>query len=401
MKLSDVKTVLMHSLDANLLLAEMGRHLIPYNLVGHAGIAKTALIQTIANERGCALHIINPAQFEEVGDFQGMPLKSYTMIKDEEEMLVTEANVAHYIDIGWKLCPNCEPITTYAPPSWVPKEDGKEHIFMIDDANRGTKSMNQGMMQLLQWGTYGTWSLPKKCHIILTSNPSSDPSYQVTELDSAMTTRMMNLYVDFDVQTWASWATSQSYPDTLVNFALINSVIFDDPNHLINARSYTMFMDCLTGVKITSANLPLISLMAKGAFGQNENISDLMTQFIIRKLDKLPTPEKIITGDWKTISALLESIIYESGTKSQGVAFCITSRLIDFIKKVYTDSSLQAYRKNDIVLKRLGEIVCYSRDVKDLLNSCDITMTINELYTLNPKALKNIASIDGLTECIL
>lgn len=67
----------------------------------------------------------------------------------------------------------------------------------------------QAIMSLVQFGEYISWKLPQKCHLILSSN-IDDGSCNVTSLDLAQKTRMINLSVDFDLNVFANWMEKQN-----------------------------------------------------------------------------------------------------------------------------------------------------------------------------------------------
>ena len=67
----------------------------------------------------------------------------------------------------------------------------------------------QAIMSLVQFGEYVSWKLPKKCHLILSSNPDNG-EYNVTGLDSAQQSRMINFDVDFDLNVFANWMEKQN-----------------------------------------------------------------------------------------------------------------------------------------------------------------------------------------------
>lgn len=205
MNIEEIKSTLNYLLDNNLDLVEQGLDKIAINLVGEAGIGKTSVIKQLAEERGAGYKRLNLSELEEIGDMVGIPQKEFIMIKNGEEKRVAEKLIPQFINLGYDLCPECDPVMSYAVPEWVPNDPEQEFILFLDDFSRANTMFMQAIMSLMQFGEYISWKLPKKCHLILSSNPD-DGSYSVTDLDPAQKSRMINFTMDFDVQCWAKWA---------------------------------------------------------------------------------------------------------------------------------------------------------------------------------------------------
>lgn len=207
MNIEEIKTTLNYLLDNNLDLVEQGLDKIAVNLEGKAGIAKSSILREIAQDRGAKYVKIELASLEELGDLIGVPQKTYVMRNaDGDEINATEKLIPQYTNLGYKLCPDCEPKMTYAIPYWVPENDEEEVILNLDDWTRTNSLFMNAIMSLLQWGEYLSWKLPKKCHLVMTSNPL-DGNYSTNiDFDSAQSSRFITLNVDFDVQCWAKWA---------------------------------------------------------------------------------------------------------------------------------------------------------------------------------------------------
>lgn len=162
---------------------------IPICIWGRHGLGKTASVIEYAKSHNWKLAYCAPAQFEEMGDFHGLPIKS----QDSKD-------------------------TKYLPPEWVPKEDGPG-ILLLDDINRADDRILRGLMQLLQNYEMFSWRLPPKWQIVCTANPEDD-EYSVTPMDEAMLTRMLHTNMVFDVKSWAAWAVANNIDSRGINFVL-------------------------------------------------------------------------------------------------------------------------------------------------------------------------------------
>lgn len=193
-------------------------------------------------------------------------------------------------------------------------------------------------MQLLQFGSYGTWSLPKYCTIVLSSNPEGG-DYDVCDIDPAVKSRMFNFNVDFDVKIWSKWADSKGKPSVLINFALWKPEIFKTANHTVNSRNYSMFMDALTGVKLDNSNMADIVMLAQGVFGEEQSITDELRKFLSLRLDKLPSAADIINGTWDDVEKKLTEVLYEENKYRTDIAFLLVVRLSNYLEEYFTNSS--------------------------------------------------------------
>lgn len=151
---------------------------------------------------------------------------------------------------------------SYAPPTWMPKEDNENGcILLLDDYSRALPMFLQATMELIDRGEYISWKLPKNCTIVLTSNPDNG-DYNVSTMDNAQKTRYINFEIDFDVNVWARWAETDKLDSRAINFALLYPEIFEKEGNVqkINPRSYVTFCNAISGLKdwSTSANLAMI-----------------------------------------------------------------------------------------------------------------------------------------------
>ena len=377
MNISEIKTTINYLLDNNKALVEKGLDKIAVNIVGQAGIGKTAIIKEIAKERGAGYQRLNLSELEEVGDLVGVPQKEFMMVKDGEEKLVAEKLIPQFINLGYSLCPDCKPVMSYAIPAWVPQDPDQEFILYLDDFSRASQLFMQAIMSLIQFGEYISWKLPKNCHLILSSNPDNG-DYSVTGLDAAQQSRMINFNVDFDLQVFAKWMSKVGIRSELQNFALLTPEIFTRGAR-INARSYTMFANAISGLKQfdTEDALATVCLIAKGCF-DDEYVAGLFVQFVHNKLDKLIDPEKMLKGEWKDVEPILEENIYRNGKFDSAVSSTLTTRFTNYIES-YFESISTDKKKSETVIDR---IIDFANSPKTLITE---DLFYRMVKTLNAK----------------
>ena len=136
-------------------------------------------------------------------------------------------------------------------------------------------------MSLIQFGEYISWKLPKKAHLLLTSN-EDDGSMNVSSLDSAQATRLINFKLDFDYELYAKWMDANHLRSECINFCLLHGSEIFDQSDKINARTYTMFTNAISGLKDLSSTdtLNTIDLIARGCFGNDSTIGALFVTFV-------------------------------------------------------------------------------------------------------------------------
>ena len=186
----DLEEFLSYIFESNLRIeSDLSQRPTPICIWGKHGLGKTASVVSFAKSRNWKFAYCAPAQFEEMGDFHGLPIKSSGSME-----------------------------TRYLPPEWIPKDEGPG-ILLLDDINRADDRILRGLMQLLQNYEMFSWKLPPKWQIVCTANPEDD-EYSVTPMDEAMLTRMLHTNIIFDVKVWAAWAVANNVDSRGINFVL-------------------------------------------------------------------------------------------------------------------------------------------------------------------------------------
>ena len=256
----------------------------------------------------------------------------------------------------------------------------------------------QAVMSLIQFGEYVSWKLPKKCHLLLTSNPDNG-EYSVSSLDSAQSTRLINFTVDFDEKVYAKWCDKVGIRGELINFMLLNPEIFKSPG--VNARTFTMFANALNGIKDFSSteSLLMTSLIGSGCFGKDgELVGDLFVTFVHNHLDRLITAEQMLSGEWKETHEKLKNNVYEGVNYRSDIAATLTLRFINYVEQYFDDKSNTDKKKTDKVVKRMSEIIL-SEDrllTEDLIFK--LIKTLNYKY---PQRMEKLIAIPAIRAKIL
>lgn len=235
---------------------------LPLCIWGPHGIGKTAIAADIARENGWHFAYCAPGQFEEMGDFHGLPVL--------------------------EVLPDGRKVTKTAPPEWVPTQEGPG-ILLLDDLNRADDRILRGLMQLLQTHQIGSWKLPRHWQILATANPEGS-GYSVTQMDEAMLTRMLHFHLKFDANVWAAWATRQGVDPRGISFVL--SYPETTKGKRTTARTLTQFFGAIGGIQDLTREITLVRQIARSCL--DEETVKAFTVFVQEELSQLPTPEEIL-----------------------------------------------------------------------------------------------------------
>lgn len=396
--LGEIKPILKYIINNNKSLQERGEFPVSVQLTSLPGIGKTSLVEQIASEIGANYIKKNLSQMSDPGELCGWPIKEHYVCKNDECRWITAELIESYSKAGWEISE--ETRMSYAIPEWIKSIDpNKPTILNLDDINRSSTTVLAAVMELISRQEYFSWKLPPNSTVVLTANPEGG-DFNVTEIDEAIKTRMLNFNIKFDKYDWAKYAEEKGYNNQAINFMLLYGDELIDRSKArqskINARNYTMFINTISSIDDWSKpeNLAFILQIASGCFlDEDDIVGGLFTTFIANKLDKLPSPEDLINKDWNDIKKTLESQLYDKDKYRADVASVITTRFINYSLLYLSQSG----SKIDLIIDRILKIV----DNEKLLLTEDLIFslikTLNKYYPgkcskllLNPKVAKKL-----------
>ena len=280
-----LRKALDHIFKANLSLQSQGKRGTPVCIWGTHGLGKTMIVQEFAHENKWQLAYCAPAQFEEMGDLHGIPFQ----VDPDENISGDE-------------------YTAFAPPDWVPKQDGPG-ILLLDDINRADDRILRGLMQLLQNFEMFSWALPPKWQIVATANPEGG-DYSVTPMDDAMLTRLLHLTMVFDPKTWAQWADSAGVDSRGIDFVLTYPEIVSGKR--TTPRSLVQFFEQISDIPDLKKEMEMVSTLALSSL--DDVTVGTFLGFVNDNLEYLISPEEILEAkDFKKVSKRIENL-----SKSEG-----------------------------------------------------------------------------------
>lgn len=369
LNVNELKDFLKHIISNNRYLQENNKPVVSTEVVGDSGIGKTSSIVQLADELGLNFVKLNLAQIEEIGDLVGFPIRQFEMQSEDSKEWVDENSVDDYRKKGF--------ITTglnrmsYCPPEWI---SGKENggILLLDDWNRADMRFIQAVMELVDRQQYISWKLPKDWHIILTANPDNG-DYLVNSIDNAQKTRFISVNLKFDLKCWGKWAEENQLDGRCINFMLMHPELVTKE---VNSRSVSMFFNSISSVKNFEESLPLIQMIGEGSVGSE--FSTLFTMFINNKLDKMISPENILTQDEKYVMNTLKGLVGKDKEYRADIAATLGTRIANYLEVFSRENPIE---KN--IIDRVTKIVT------DKVFATDVCYNmIKSIYNSNPNKFK-------------
>lgn len=358
--LKELKPLLKYIISNNDTLEEKGKLRTAINICGEAGYGKSQIVEEIANEIGANFIKLSLSMISETGDLSGYPVCLHYACKDDGSdcQWVVPELIDSFIRSGYKL--TGETKMSYALPEWYHKiNPEKPTILLLDDLSRSLPNIIQAVYELIYKQEFWSFKLPPKTTIILTTNPNNG-DYNVNDEDEAAITRRVNFTVKWDIDSWAEWAERNEVDNRCINFLLQyhHELMEDkgDHKHIMNARSYTMFANIISGINNWNnpENLATILQIASGCFNDDDNvIGSLFTTFITNKLDKLISPEDLLFGDWKEIYPQIKNSVYNEDQYRPDIAAILHTRLLNYSDYYLSKKDSDVH----VVTERLLEIV--------------------------------------------
>ena len=369
LNVNELKDFLKHIIDNNRYLQSNNKPMVSTEVVGDSGIGKTSAIIQLADELGLNFVKLNLAQIEEIGDLVGFPIRQFEMKDKNKNEWVDENSVEDYRKKGFESTGLNR--MSYCPPEWI---SGKSNggVLLLDDWNRADMRFIQAVMELIDRQQYISWKLPKDWHIILTSNPDNG-DYLVNSIDNAQKTRFISVNLKFDLKCWGKWAEENKLDGRCINFLLMHPELVTKQ---VNSRSVSMFFNSISSIKSFEDTLPLIQMIGEGSVG-NE-FSTLFTMFINNKLDKMISPENILSQDEQYVTNTLKSLVGKDKDYRADIASTLGIRLSNY---------LEFYSKENAIEKPLIERI--SKIVTEKIFATDVSYNmVKSIYNSNPNKFK-------------
>jgi hypothetical protein len=379
---TELKTFLSHIIENNRFLQSQGKTPVSTEVIGESGIGKTSAIIQLAKEQNLSFVKLNLAQIEEIGDLVGFPIRQFEVKDDKETVWVDEHAFDEYLKLGYSSTGQNR--MSYCPPEWIANKTNGG-ILLLDDWNRADIRFIQAVMELIDRQQYISWSLPKDWHIILTANPDNG-DYLVNSIDNAQKTRFISVQLKFDINCWAKWAEENKIDGRCINFLLMHPELVTQS---INSRSISMFFNSISSIQNFNDSLPLIQMVGEGSVGPE--FSSLFTMFINNKLDKMISPENIMSQDEQYVLNTLKSLTGKEDKYRADIASTLSTRIINFLDLFSKENPIEK-----TVTERLSKIVNEKVFTTDICYNM-----VKSVYNNNPSKFKVMMMDKSLVEFIM
>jgi hypothetical protein len=295
-KPNETYSVLKQVISANDTIMADGGIPVALSLVGTPGLGKTTICRELAKDLGRGFYKLNLAQLTEPSELVGYYSKEYQVVKGDDVRWVTENLLPRSSEAGYKYANVTR--TSPCPPDWVVNLQDNS-LLLLDDYSRGNSLFSQAVMELINEQTMIGWDLKsKKVQIILTENPD-DGEYNVSSMDKAQNDRMMKIHMVWDAQDWAERAEKIGLDERLINFVLWAPELLEQKKDQgisasgnVTPRMMDKFFSLVSTIDDFDKHLDKISLFGNISVGSS--ITGQLTNFINKRLDKLPSVEKLL-----------------------------------------------------------------------------------------------------------
>lgn len=321
LNVEELKSFIKHMVDNNQHIQAQGKVPVAINIEGDAGLGKTSAIMQLGKELNMQVVKLNLSQLEELGDLVGFPVKEFEIQNAEGKTTwINESQINAASAKGYKVISKR---MSHAAPEWI-QGKGEGGFLILDDYTRADHRFMQATMEILDRQEYVSWKLPKNWHVILTTNPDNG-DYNVTSLDVAQKTRFISVELKYDSDVWAKWAENAGIDGRCINFMLMHPELV---TQRVNPRSITTFFNAISSIGKFEDSLPLVQMIGEGSVGAD--FSSMFTMFINNKLDRIISPEDILTKDKDYVMGALTNAVGKDDDFRADISSVIATRLINY-----------------------------------------------------------------------
>jgi hypothetical protein len=321
LNVEELKGFIKHMVGNNQHIQKEGKVPVAINIEGDAGLGKTSALMQLGKEMDMEVVKLNLSQLEELGDLVGFPVKEFQIQNAEgKSTWINESQIPAASAKGYKVV---DKRMSHAAPEWI--QGKREGGFLIlDDYTRADQRFMQATMEILDRQEYVSWKLPKNWHVILTTNPDNG-DYNVTSLDVAQKTRFISVELKYDSNVWAKWAEKALIDGRCINFMLMNPELV---TQRVNPRAITTFFNGISSIPKFEDSLPLIQMIGEGSVGPD--FSSMFTMFINNKMDRIISPEDILTKEEQYVMNSLTNAVGKDDEFRADISSIIATRIINY-----------------------------------------------------------------------
>jgi hypothetical protein len=138
----------------------------------------------------------------------------------------------------------------------------------------------------------------------------------------------------------------------------------------VNPRSITTFFNSISSIEKFDEQLPLIQMIGEGSVG--EEFSSMFSMFINNKLDKIISPQDILTKDEGYVLGVLNDMIGQDDDFRADISSVVATRVINYALNFASSHSIPQ-DMTDRIAKLTTDAKVFTDDlkyyiIKELLN---------------------------------
>lgn len=182
------------------------------NIVGDAGIGKSALVEEVAKQMGATL-FTTVVSLSEKGDL-AIPVPPLT-----SDSFVDTANYGRLANVQFGYSETLIRIIKQAE-----KNPDQPIIWFLDEFNRGTQAVQSELMNLVLQRQINALRLPDQVQIVIAENPDStmqgftNREYDVVIGDAAIKDRTVRLVMTASTKEWLKWAQQRQLNQVVIDY---------------------------------------------------------------------------------------------------------------------------------------------------------------------------------------
>ena len=196
------------------------------NIVGEAGIGKSALVAEVAEQMNAKL-FTTVVSLSEKGDL-AIPVPPLT-----SDSFIQTATYGQLADVQYGYAHTLIEIIQFAEA-----HPQQPIIWFLDEFNRGTQAVQSELMNLVLQRTINTLQLPNQVKLVIAENPDASMTgfeasdYGVVAGDAAIKDRTVRLVMRMDPNDWLQWAQATSETGQPNIHPLVQQFISEDVTRL-------------------------------------------------------------------------------------------------------------------------------------------------------------------------
>ncbi len=202
------------------------------NIVGEAGVGKSALVADVAHHMGAKL-FTTVVSLSEKGDL-AIPVPPLT-----NDSFVETKQYGRLANVQFGYSETLVQIIKYAET-----HPDQPIVWFLDEFNRGPQAVQSELMNLVLQRKINSLSLPTQVHIIIAENPDNTMTgfkhsdYGVAMGDAAIKDRTVRLVMATSLDDWLKWAKQKVNGNRSRINPLIISYLEEYPQRLSSQPSY-------------------------------------------------------------------------------------------------------------------------------------------------------------------